>query len=119
MWYFNSVRIFVQGYNGSDKQLIARLNPINSGTILHIFGHDDKIIKIKALCVGLTDLNALRNLKSTGTAYTLESPVFPDTDYYLNDINHSLMATTCQSIRTDLPTDAPVFEIDMELYLDE
>jgi hypothetical protein len=119
MWYYNGVRIFVQGYQTSDEQIIARLNPINAGTVIQYFGSDDQILTLHALVVGSGDFESIRALKDTGTEYTLQSPYFANTNYSLKSLKGKVMQTICQTIRPDLPDTAPVFELDLELYRDE
>jgi len=119
MWYYNNVRIIVQDYSSSDEQIIARLNPIGAGTVLHYFGSEDQIVNLKALVVGTGDFETLRAMKDDQAEYALQSPWFDNISYGLRSIKFNGMLTNCQTLRPDLPTDAPVFELDLELYRDE
>ena len=113
------LEFFVNGYNSSDPQTIARLGPIGAGTTFHTFGYEDTVVTIKGKVVGLTDADALKACKTTGTEYTLVSPIFPNTDYLMKDLKLTLTNVVCQTLRPDLDEDAPVFDFTMELYLDE
>jgi len=119
MWYYNNVRIIVQDFQSSDEQIIARHNPIGAGTVLHYFGSDDQIVNLNALVVGTGDYETLRAMKDDQAEYALQSPWFQNTNYVLKALKFKGMLTNCQTLRPDLPIDAPVFELDIELYRDE
>lgn len=117
-WTFNSVRIFVQNYGGTDKQTIARLGPVNDRTVLHVFGYESPIVKVTAKVVGVDDLNTLRGMVRTGLQYSLTKPYASPSNYYLNSIDWKMDMSICQTLRPDLATDAPVWTVEMELYYD-
>lgn len=117
-WTYAGIRIFTQDMTTDDGQTIARLNPIDGGTVLHIFGNDELITRIQAFVVGLSDITTLRSLTTSGVSFPLTSPFSGPVNYYLNKINTKLQKTVCQTLRPDLPEDSPVYLVDMELYYD-
>jgi len=117
-WSYAGRRIFVQEYMSGHKQIIPRLNPIGDGTIMQIFGYDERILKINAYVVGFEDMTALRLLTTSGVAFDLVTPMEGTYEYYCNDISDKLTKGICQTLRPDLAEDAPVYQVDLELYYD-
>lgn len=117
-WTFNGTRIFVQENPRKYEQIIARLNPLNTGTVLHWFGYDDLIENVNALIVGLTDRDSLEALASTGNSYTLSGPYGIVGDFYVKSLQIAQQRSVCQTFRPDLDGDSPVYIVDMELYID-
>ena len=115
-WTLNSTRVIVTGIVQSQKQIIARLQPLSGGTIIQTFGYDDPIIKIKGYVVGETDKSALEALTTTGSTYTLMEDSTNHGSFYVNSIDFNRLNTICQTIRPDLDTTATVYEVDLELY---
>ena len=69
--------------------------------------------------VGITDDDAIAAMTTTGTTVTLSGP-YGANEYLLKSAASSQVPfVICQSIRPDLAEDAPVFIIDLELWLDE
>lgn len=116
-WSYNGIRVFVQQNTGNKKQIIARLQPLEGGTILQTFGWEDITVKLSGLVVG-NDMNDLLALTETGTAYTLSGSTGDYGDYFLNSISYDQLNSICQTIRPDLPEDSLVFKVDLELYPD-
>lgn len=117
-WYFAGVRLFVQDRGLEWDSIVARLNPIGGGTEKQFFGYDERIEKIKALVVGTTDLQDLFDLTTSGEAYFLFDTPVGDGNFALKHMSARQMKTVCQTIRPDLPTTTPVFEVDLELYIE-
>ena len=117
-WSYDDIRIYVQEYQSGHKQIIPRLNPIGAGTILQIFGYDERILKVNAYVVGVADITALRLLTTTGLSYDLATPEEGTYPYFCNDVSDKMIKTICQTMRPDLADTAPVYLVDMELYFD-
>lgn len=120
MWYLDGVAIVVTGRETSNGQIIARLQPLASGTVHHIFGYEDKTSKITGLVVGSGDKGALEAFTKDAETHSLSS-----TDgitslgygsYLVKSATFTMQPVIKQSIRTDLPCDSPVYEVAMELY---
>ncbi len=118
-WTYAGYRIFVQDYTTGHKQIIPRLNPIGDGTILQIFGYDERITKVNAYVVGFDDIQALRKLTTSGVAFNLVTPIDGTLPHYCNDVQAKLTKGICQTLRPDLAEDAPVYLVDLELYYDD
>ncbi len=115
-WTFDGVRIFVQENTGEGSQIIPRLQPLNGGTVLQFFGYDSLIKTINAYVVGDTDKDALEALYKTGSSYDLTSPMGDLGNFYVHKFNYKQIPNTCQTLRTDLASDAPMYIVDLELY---
>ncbi len=117
-WSYAGYRIFVQEYQAGHKQIIPRLNPIGAGTILQIFGYDERITKVNAYVVGYSDMTQLRLLTTSGIAFDLVTPMEGTYEYFCNDVQDKLTKGICQTLRPDLAKTAPVYLVDLELYYD-
>ena len=115
-WTFNGVRIFVQEISGEGSQIIPRLQPISGGTVLQFFGYDNEVVTVTGMIVGNTDRDALRALKKTDTAYTLVSPEGSLGTYYVKKVSNKRLPIICQTFRTDLPEESPVYDVSLELF---
>ena len=118
MWLFNNIRIFVQENTSSDVQTIARLNPLNGGTIHQTFGYEDPTYNVSALVVGETDKDALKALSKTGTTYTLSGPYGVIGSFYVKSVEMDLQPAVYQTIRPDLDCESPIYIVKLELYED-
>jgi hypothetical protein len=118
-WTFNHVRIYVVKDVADFQQEIARLQPLRAGTIHHVFGWDDPVVKLEAVVVGSpTALNLISFTKS-GSSMELMSPYGDLGDYYLKSINFDTIPTIKQTIDRTQDCDATVYRVNMELYKDE
>jgi hypothetical protein len=116
MWKFNTVQIFVTGYNEHVKQLIARLQPLGLESIYHTFGYQSPEYSIQAYVVGNYDKDLIKYFSGTGLEYTLSGPEGVLGIFYLQDIKITRTTAIHQTIRQDLPDDSPVYQVDLSLY---
>jgi hypothetical protein len=116
-WTLNSIKMYIQDYGGNNVNTIARIQPLVGGTILQHFGYEDEILRLSGIIVGTSDRDALKGLSKVQTAYAL---VHADGsslgNYYVKSFIWKQMSSVCQTIRGDLPSTAPLFQIEMELY---
>jgi hypothetical protein len=119
-WYLDSTRIFVQDWKLHEDQIIPRLQPLNGGTVKQIFGYESPITNINAIIVGSADADTLRAMTEDGATHTLVVPSgeYGADSYEVKNIALARIMCICQTIRPDLPTDAPVYTVDIELYGD-
>ncbi len=117
-WSINGVRVFVQKNSATDKQIIARLQPLAGGTINQIYGYEGKVEKIGGIVVGDTDLAAIRALSRTGDSYTLVNYEGTIGDFFVSDVQYDRVQCICQTLREDLDSDAPVYTIELSLFED-
>ena len=119
MWTIDGIRIFVTKFGNDYTQIIARLQPLNNKTVYHTFGYESVISKLTCYVVGDTDNAAIKALTRTGSSYTLISDQGSYGNFLVKSATMERLNNLCQTLRPDLPEDAPVYTCDMELYLDE
>ena len=117
-WTYNSTRVFPQEMSDSHAQIIPRLQPLASGTILQFFGYENEIKSITAFVVGNTDKSSLESLMTTGLSYELVSPEGSLGDYFPKSITFNRITVMSQTIRPDLDCESPVYRTEFELYKD-
>ena len=120
MWYLDSTRIFVQKFEKNNNQVVARLQPLQGLSIHHIFGAESEIINIDGLVVGNSDINTLKLKVRDGNKHNLTGAYgITMSGLIVKSMKDSLTNFTCQTLRPDLPTTAPVYNVSLELYRDE
>ena len=87
-WELNSIRIFTQDFGGDKENIIAKLQPLNSGSVLQKFGYGDLVVNLSAVVVGATDMNALLALAESVSSYTLNSPYGVSGDYFVKNVKY-------------------------------
>jgi hypothetical protein len=119
-WYFGSAEMTVTEKSDANNQIIARLQPLASGTVHHIFGYEDQTSKITAVVVGNTDKDLLVSYTKTADDYSLYYDSGVTTTIYGNYLLKGLSIrrenVIKQSIRQDLACDAPVYSVELEVY---
>jgi len=119
MWTLGGVRIFVQDHSEKFNQVIARLTPLASGTILQIFGYEDIITSLNGYIVGTADRVTLLQYDRSGESYTLSGYGINWGSFYVNSVQLDLIQSNCQTLRPDLPEDSMVTMANIELFKDE
>lgn len=114
MWTYNNIRIYVQDFDSSQRQIIARLQPLNTTTVRQIFGDESPIIKIQGKVVGLSNLNSLAALINDGTAYTLSGYDLYNQSLYLSSLVYKIDNSMYQTIDPLQDCEAPVYTVTME-----
>jgi len=117
-WTLNGTRIYVQESKSEGAQIIPRLQPLNGGTILQFFGYEDQVRMLSAIIVGDTDRNALLGLYSTGLSYSLVTPEGTEGDFFVKKVTYTRIPNSCQTLRNDLASDSPMYNVSVELYPD-
>ena len=74
-WSYGGVQLIVIDRVMDNDQIIARLNPVGGGTVLQYFGDDDRIEKITAYVVGVTDVALLQSYTTSGVPFTYVTPL--------------------------------------------
>ena len=106
-WYLDTVRIFTQESTKTWDGIMAELNPLAGGSIVHNFGYGEEKRGINVIIVGTTDEAALAAMTTTGAAVTLSGP-YGASDYLVKNVSSAQMPNViCQTIRIDLPEDDP------------
>ncbi len=119
-WTYNSIRMYVQGFNPKDTNIIARLQPLSGGTVLHHFGYEDQKLTLRGKVVTEADKDALEALIQTASSYALVGPEGSIGNYFVKNFN-AVRDPTANSIWHDRPSldcDVPVYTITLELWID-
>lgn len=115
-WTFAGVRVFVQNSKTEGEQIIPRLQPLAGNTVLQIFGYGGEIRTLAGLIVGNTDFDTLFGTRATGNNYDLTTPEGETLSYLVKSITLTREPITCQTFRSDLAEDAPVYTVELQLY---
>jgi hypothetical protein len=118
-WTIGSVQIFPTSIDDAFGQTIARLQPLASGTIYHVFGYEDDIKKMSAYIVGSADRLALIDYTRDATTHDLYNNTSFWGAYYIKNIAFKFEPIAYQTIRPDLACTDTVYTIEMELYKNE
>lgn len=119
-WTLGGTRIYVQKSNEGTGQILPRLQPLQGATVIQSFGHESLIRNVTALVVGDTNKNALRTCsQNEGVSYEFVSPEGSLGNFFVKSLQVSRTDATCQTIDTLQPETAPVYEVEMELFLDD
>ncbi len=120
MWYLDTTRIFVQKFETTNNQVIARLQPLTGMTIHHVFSSESEIVNVDCLVVGNDDRNNLKAKVRDGNKHTLYGAYnITISGLLVKSMKDNLSNIICQTLRPDLPEDAPVYTVNLELYRDE
>lgn len=114
-WYLGGIRIYVSDDVRGVKQTIARLQPLASGTIHHVFGYETETIKLQAKVVGETDMMSLQALTTLGASTTLTTDL-GDITVLVSTVAPKRDRSISQTIDTTKACDAPVYTVDIEAY---
>ena len=117
MWQLNGNRIYVQKSSENTSQILPRLQPLSGGTVIQSFGYDSTVRSVAAIVVGDTIKNALMALaQDGGLAHTFVSPEGSLGDWIVKSCVPNRTDSTCQSIDMTQAEDAPVYEVELELW---
>jgi len=115
MWTYNNIRITVVDLKEPSEQIVAKLQPVDAGTVYQFFGYINDTYPLQCYVVGSGDLSALKALARTGTAYTLAGPDGFSKSCYLEKITAQWMTSYNQTFREDKSRTDLVFKVVMEL----
>ena len=116
-WSIGGVRIYPQKSGENTSQILPRLQPLSGGTIIQVFGYESLVRQISCLVVGDTNKNAIKAFSQDGgTSHVLLSPEGSLGSFIVKASNVSRTESTNQTIDTLQPCEAPVYQIDLDLY---
>ncbi len=119
MWQLGGHRIYAQKSNENTSQILPRLQPVSGPTVVQSFGYDSLVRSLTVIVVGDTIKNALIAFaQDGGLSHVLVSPEGSLGNWIVKSCVPSRTDSTCQTIDTTQATDAPVYEIELELYED-
>ncbi len=116
MWTYGGIRVYVQDYDQAAKAIIARLQPLGGGTVLHLFGYEDQTYKLASYVVGNTNKDALLAFAQDQASHDLVTPYITISGLYANNVTAKLTPFAYQTIDETQDCEAPVWKVDMELY---
>jgi len=120
MWFLDSTRVFAQELPEDGRQQIARLQPLEGPTVHQIFGYESPIFKLNAVVVGQDDIDAIRAMSRDATTHTLSGAWDTIKTVYVAGFSFKPRRNVIwQSVRQDLDCDAPVFDVEIELFEEE
>jgi hypothetical protein len=115
-WTFNGTRIYTQKISDGVKAIIAKLQPLDAGTVYQSFGYETNKIKISAIVVGDGNKNALKDLTESGdTSYALVAPEGSLGNFYVDSVTANRELVMFQTIDTTQDCSAPVYTVEIEL----
>ncbi len=119
-WTLGGTRIYVRGFDEGRKQIIARLQPLNATTILHIFGNESPILQLMGTVATTADKDALEAMTTTQNSYALVGPEGSLGNWYASNWKSKRLPIECFSLfdRPTLSGTEPLYEVSMELFID-
>lgn len=114
MWTYNNIRITVVDLKEDSEQIIAKLQPVDAGTVYQTFGYMNDAVPVQCYVVGRADVESLQALARTGTAYTLSGYSFTG-NFYLDKITVQWVTSYGQTFREDKSRTDLVFKVLLEL----
>src|SRR5689334_2809482 len=114
-WTLGGIRTFVQESKEDGGQIIPRLQPLSGGTVLQVFGYESTIRTLNCIVVGDTDKNAIKDMRTGGT-YALVGPEGSLGSFLVKNVTVTRVMCIKQTLRLDLDCEAPVYNIEVQLY---
>jgi len=124
-WYLDNTRIYVLDMSVDEKVLIAKLNPLEGGSVYHYWGYEDEQLKIKVYVVGGTDRDEIKDMQRDGATHYLRGSGLIDIDYnftipvYVSDASWTAVKNLCQNLDNSQASTTPMWEGDITLFWDE
>jgi hypothetical protein len=116
-WTLGGHRIYTQKSSENTSQILPRLQPLSGGTVIQSFGFDSIVRSITVIVVGDTIKNALLAFaQDGGTSHAFVSPEGSLGSWIVKSCVPNRTNSTCQSIDISQPEEAPVYEIELELW---
>jgi hypothetical protein len=116
MWTLGANRIIVTNIEDDDQaQIVAKLQPLEGGTVYQTFGYENPISKLDCYVVSKEEMDAIRSLTTSGDTFELVSPEGSMGFYFVMKVSPKRVYSVCQTIRPDLDSDAPVYLVTIEL----
>lgn len=118
-WTLGGHRLYVQKSTENTSQILPRLQPVSGGTVVQSFGYDSTVRTVTAIVVGDTIKNALMAFaQDGGLSHEFVSPEGSLGNWIVKSCSPDRTESVCQSIDTTQPEDAPVYDVELELYED-
>ena len=116
-WTLGGYRIYAQDLAENTSQILPRLQPLSGGTVVQSFGYDSETKSLSAIVVGDTIKAALKGFSQDGgSSHELVSPEGSMGNWVVKSCVAKRTKSTCQTIDITQPEDAPVYDVEMEIY---
>ena len=115
-WTVDSIRVYVSGFATANKNIIAKLQPLEGETIVQYFGYEMETARISGKVIGDSDAEAVRALAKSGDLITLSLSGVAASGY-VETTSVTRDPAICQTV-TATRTD-PVYNVEIELSIPE
>lgn len=116
-WTLGGQRIYVQDIDENTSQIIPRLQPVSGPTVLQFFGYEAITRNVTAIVVGDTIKNVLIGYaQDGGVSHELVSPEGSLGNWVVKSCVPRRTKSICQTIDIAQPEEAPVYDVELELY---
>jgi len=118
-WTIGGVRIYVQESDEETGQILPRLQPLSGGTIIQAFGYESTTRNIQGLVVGETNKNSLKAFAQDSSSINFVTWEGLTHAGIVRKCQAKRTNTVCQTIDTTQATDAPVYDIAIEFFMED
>lgn len=115
MWTYNSIQITTIDLKEQNEQTLAKLQPVNTGTVYQSFGYINETLVLQGYVLGTTDRDSLKALANDGTAHALAWTNGTIGNYYLEKLTVQWVTAYRQTFRTDKSATELIFKVSLEL----
>ncbi len=118
-WTIGGVRIYVQESAEETGQILPRLQPLSGGTIIQSFGYESTTRNIAGLVVGETNKNTIKAFAQDSTPVNFVTWEGLTHTGIMRKFNAKRTPIVCQTIDIAQDTDAPVYDVNFEFYIED
>jgi hypothetical protein len=120
-WTLGGTKIIVTDGNEEANQIVARVQPLDGGTVNQIFGYESPTRKISCYIVGDTNKAAIQAMTTAGTTKALVSSTFGDLgDFIVEKVSFTMQNIISQTLDLTgaLTCESPVYLAEITLLED-
>lgn len=119
-WTLGGNRLYVQKLTENTSQILPRLQPLSGGSVIQSFGYDSTTLSVMAIVVGSTIKDVFMGYAQDGGAtHAFVSPEGSLGSWIVKSCSPNRTDSTCQSIDITQPEEAPVYEVELELWRED
>lgn len=118
-WTLGGVRIYVQESAEETGQILPRLQPLSGGTIIQAFGYESTVRNIAGLVVGEANKNAIKAFGQDETPVNFVTWEGLTHTGIVRKFQAKRTSIVCQTIDTSQSTEAPVYDVSLEFYIED
>lgn len=119
-WTFNNIRIYTQGFENNTSAIIARLQPVGTGTVYQYFGYEYPTLSLRGLVATTSGANILRDMVQSESSYTLSGPEGNIGNFFVKDVKVDRQQSYYLTLfdQPELDSNTPFYMISLSLYED-